>query len=97
MTIAATDEAEGAQAMFCYIADRLGAFQTKKQFTPYMSSKDSKAFFKEYGDIIKEEYHGLGRLPFVFLHREHQIDSFFVEGAMDIINCNQKKNICETK
>ena len=34
MTIAATDEAEGAQAMFCYIADRLGAFQTKKQFTP---------------------------------------------------------------
>ena len=56
MTIAATDEAEGAQAMFCYIADRLGAFQTKKQFTPYMSSKDSKAFFKEYGDIIKEGY-----------------------------------------
>ena len=54
MTIAATDEAEGAQAMFCYIADRLGAFQTKKQFTPYMSSKDSNAFFKEYGDIIKE-------------------------------------------
>ena len=53
MTIAATDEAEGAQAMFCYIADRLGAFQTKKQFTPYMSSKDSNAFFKEYGDIIK--------------------------------------------
>jgi hypothetical protein len=42
-------------------------------------------------------YHALGRLPFVFLHREHQIDSFFVEGAMDIINCNQHVNITLTE
>lgn len=49
------------------------------------------------GNIEKEVYHGLGRMPFVFLHREHQVDSFFVEGAMDIINCNQHVNITLTE
>jgi hypothetical protein len=57
-------------------------------------------FYIEYnadGIVMKEVFHGLGRLPFVFLHREHQIDSFFVEGAMDIINCNQHVNITLTE
>ena len=49
------------------------------------------------GKIMKEVYHGLGRMPVTFLHREHQIDSFFVEGAMDIINCNQHVNITLTE
>ena len=52
MTITATAEGEGAQALFCYIADVLGAHQTKIQFLPYISSKDSKEFFKEYKEII---------------------------------------------
>jgi len=49
------------------------------------------------GNIVVEEYHGLGRMPIVFTHREHQIDSFFVEGARDIINCNQHVNITLTE
>ena len=56
MTITATDEAEGAQALFCYIADVLGSTQTKKQFAPYIKNKDSKDFFKVYKDIIDTGY-----------------------------------------
>lgn len=56
MTITATDEAEGAQALFCYIADRLGAHKTKLQFIPYIKDKDSKDFFENYKDMINEAY-----------------------------------------
>ena len=34
---------------------------------------------------------------FCFTHREDQIDSFFVEGASDIINCNEQVNIALTE
>ena len=51
----------------------------------------------ETGTIVKEIYHGLGRIPVAFFHKEHQIDSFFVEGAMDIINCNQHIDITLTE
>ena len=53
-------------------------------------------FYIEYdsnGTIVKEIEHGMGCLPFVFTHRESQIDSFFVEGANDIISCNEQVNI----
>ena len=45
------------------------------------------------GAILQETENPLGILPFVFTHREDQIDSFFVEGAADIINCNEQVNI----
>tara|TARA_Y100000593_G_scaffold41639_2_gene79835 strand:+ start:5861 stop:7198 length:1338 start_codon:yes stop_codon:yes gene_type:complete len=57
-------------------------------------------FYIEYdkkGNIVKEEYHNLGKMPVVFTHREHQVDSFFVEGATDIINCNTHVNITLTE
>tara|TARA_B100001250_G_scaffold413599_1_gene448268 strand:- start:1692 stop:3032 length:1341 start_codon:yes stop_codon:yes gene_type:complete len=57
-------------------------------------------YYIEYssdGKILKEEYHGLEKLPVVFTHREHQVDSFFVEGATDIINCNTHVNITLTE
>jgi len=57
-------------------------------------------FYIEYdkeGNITAEDHHNLGRMPVVFTHREHQIDSFFVEGANDIINCNQHVNITLTE
>jgi len=57
-------------------------------------------YYIEYdkgGNIVKEEVHNLGRLPVVFTHREHQVDSFFVEGAVDIINCNTHINITLTE
>ena len=57
-------------------------------------------FYIEYdkkGNIVKEDFHNLGRMPVVFTHREHQVDSFFVEGATDIINCNTHVNITLTE
>ena len=53
--------------------------------------------YDKSGNIVKEEFHNLGRMPIVFTHREHQIDSFFVEGANDIINCNKHVNITLTE
>ena len=40
-----TPEAEGAQALFCYIADKIGIKQAQIEFAPYYKSKDSKGFF----------------------------------------------------
>ena len=51
----------------------------------------------EDGDIVDEKENPYGILPFSFTHREDQIDSFFVEGANDIINCNEQVNISITE
>ena len=51
----------------------------------------------EDGDIQNEKDNPYGILPFAFTHREDQIDSFFVEGANDIINCNEQVNISMTE
>ncbi len=51
----------------------------------------------EDGDMISESPNPYGIIPFVFTHREDQIDSFFVEGASDIINCNEQVNIALTE
>ena len=51
----------------------------------------------EDGNIMHEYEHGYGVIPFVFTHRENQIDSFFVEGACDIVDCNEQVNITMTE
>jgi len=51
----------------------------------------------EDGKMIQEKTNPYGILPFVFTHREDQIDSFFVEGASDIVNCNEQVNIALTE
>jgi len=51
------------------------------------------AVLTEDGKVISEEENPYGILPFVFTHREDQMDSFFVEGASDIINSNEQVNI----
>tara|TARA_B100000212_G_scaffold117897_1_gene88025 strand:- start:416 stop:1696 length:1281 start_codon:yes stop_codon:yes gene_type:complete len=51
-----TPEAEGAQALFCYIADALGYKQAQIEFAPYYKSKDSKGFFKKHKKLIDEAY-----------------------------------------
>ena len=51
-----TPEAEGAQALFCYIADKLGYKEAQKEFAPFYNSKDSKGFFKKYQTIIDEAF-----------------------------------------
>jgi len=53
--------------------------------------------FDEEGDILEQKEHNLGVLPFVFTHREHQCDSFFVEGANDIMSANEHINITMTE
>jgi hypothetical protein len=51
----------------------------------------------EDGAIISEIPHNYGVLPFVFTHRENQTDSFYVEGANDLVNANEHINIAMTE
>jgi len=53
--------------------------------------------FDEEGNILEQKEHGYGVLPFAFTHREHQCDSFYVEGANDIMNANEHINITMTE
>jgi len=58
---------------------------------------ESYIIFDESGKVLEEAEHGYGTLPFVFTHREHQSDSFYVEGANDIMNANEHINITMTE
>jgi len=58
---------------------------------------ESYIIFDESGKVLEEAEHGYGILPFVFNHREHQSDSFYVEGANDICNANEHINITMTE
>ena len=60
---------------------------------------DDKHFivYDAEGTVIHSESHNYGVLPFIFLHRENQIDSFYVEGSSDIINANEHVNITMTE
>ena len=53
--------------------------------------------FDDNGNVIEEVQHNLGVLPFVFTHREEQLDSFFVEGASDLVSANEHINITMTE
>jgi len=53
--------------------------------------------FDEDGNVLEQKEHGLGVLPFVFTHREHQSDNFYVDGANDIVNANEHINITMTE
>ena len=51
----------------------------------------------EEGQIMEQFDNPYGIMPFVFTHREDQLDSFFVEGASDVVNCNEQVNIALTE
>ena len=53
MTITATPEAEGAQALFCYIADVLGAKTANKEFDTYLDKKSKKFVLKRNNPLDK--------------------------------------------
>ncbi len=53
--------------------------------------------FDEEGVILDQKEHGYDTLPFVFTHREHQCDNFYVDGANDIVNANEHINITMTE
>tara|TARA_Y100000593_G_scaffold66336_1_gene122108 strand:- start:2118 stop:3452 length:1335 start_codon:yes stop_codon:yes gene_type:complete len=55
------------------------------------------AQYDEDGNITEEYEHGYGVLPFLFTHREEQLDEFFVDGANDIVDCNEQVNIAMTE
>ena len=59
--------------------------------------KETYAIVDEEGHILKEQENPYKILPFVFTHREDQLDEFLVEGASDIINCNEQVNISLTE
>ena len=58
---------------------------------------ESYTIFEESGKVLEEKKHGYGSLPFAFTHREHQSDSFYVEGANDICSANEHINITMTE
>jgi len=60
-------------------------------------TNDKYGIMDEAGKTLDEQDNPYRVLPFVFTHREDQIDSFFVEGASDIVNCNEQINIALTE
>ena len=58
---------------------------------------ESYIIFDEEGAILDQKVHGYDTLPFVFTHREHQCDNFYVDGANDIVNANEHINITMTE
>jgi len=56
-----------------------------------------QAILDSEGKIIEEHAHNYGFLPFVFTHREPQVDDFFVCGAYDIVSANELVNILLTE
>ena len=49
------------------------------------------------GVVLEENINPYGVIPFVFTHREDQLDEFLVEGAGDIVSCNEQVNIAMTE
>ena len=72
------------------------ASQAPKEMYCYWDDK-VKRIYDEKMNTISETPHKYGRLPFVFLHRDHQIDSFFCYPAHDIISVNEMVNILFTE
>jgi len=59
--------------------------------------QDCYIVYNEDGAIIHEQMHNYGIIPFVFTHREHHLNEFFVAGAYDIISANEAINILLTE
>ena len=57
MVQVATDKAEGAQALFCYIADAIGSRQIKEAYKPYLDGQqNAEYFFTEYNDLVNKAF-----------------------------------------
>ena len=72
------------------------AYNTDKMTYSYYD-RDKYIKFDQDGNILEETANESGIFPFIFFHREEQIDSFFVEGANDIISANEHINITMTE
>ena len=72
------------------------ASQAPKEMFCYWDNQVKRIYNKDM-QIVSEEPHKYGRLPFIFLHKDHQIDSFFCYPAYDIISVNEMVNILFTE
>ncbi len=72
------------------------ATQSPDQMYCYWDSEVKRIYDNDM-NVISEEPHNYGRLPFVFLHKDHQIDNFFCYPAHDIISVNEMVNILFTE
>jgi hypothetical protein len=68
------------------------ASQSAKELYCYWDDKHKIIYDSNMHPIEKYE-NPYGRMPFVFFHRDHQIDNFFCYPAFDIISCNEMLNI----
>jgi hypothetical protein len=71
-------------------------YNTQKMTYSYYDSEKYIKFDQE-GNILEELVNESGVFPFIFFHSEEQIDSFFVEGANDIVSANEHINITMTE
>ena len=71
------------------------SFTQKLQYAYWDSER--YVHYDEEGNIMAEYEHGYGTIPFLFTHKEELIDSFFVEGATDVMSCNEQVNITMTE
>ena len=58
---------------------------------------ERKVIYDEDGNVMSEEIHNYGRLPFIFPRRLMQIDDFYGEGATDITSVNEHISITMTE
>ena len=72
------------------------ASQAPKEMFCYWDSNVKRIYDADM-NIVSEEPHSYGRLPFIFLHKDHQVDSFFCYPAYDIISVNEMVNILFTE
>ena len=71
------------------------SYSEKSQYIHW--NEEEYVIFDEDGNVLEENTHNFGTLPFAFIHREHQCDDFYVEGANDIVAANEHINITMTE
>ena len=59
--------------------------------------KDVYQVINEEGDVLFESVNPYGQIPFVFINRQHLVDSVYSAGAYDIVSCNEMLNILFTE
>ena len=83
MAVVFTSHAEGAQAIFCYIADILGATETTKQFRPYLLQQKARVTYDmqvEPGNLLGPTYD----VEFFFKQYKQIIDKGFKEKRIKV-------------
>tara|TARA_R110002020_G_scaffold10104_6_gene39178 strand:- start:472 stop:1848 length:1377 start_codon:yes stop_codon:yes gene_type:complete len=71
-------------------------FNTDKVLYAYWD-KEHYCIMDADGNIEYEEANYYGVLPFIFLHKDHQITDFFCYPAVDVMNANELINILFTE